>query len=409
MIYSTSLQRCVEAGEWWLQPGTLFDGSSLSSGRALRLSGERIVSIVPAGEVGSDGAPVFRTPCLACPGFFDIQINGGGGVLFNTTPTRKGLEVIGATHRKTGTTSFLPTLITDAPETMERAADAVIGCLGTNSVAGIHLEGPHISVERKGAHKAEFVRPIDEHTFTLVERLRAADVPVLLTLAPECIPAGSIARLRAAGAVVSLGHTAADARTTREAIAEGARCATHLYNAMTPITSREPGVVGAVLDSSIYCSFIADGHHVDESVLRLAIRSRRHRDRMVLISDAMPTWGGPDQYELYGEVIRLSDGRLINASGSLAGVHIDMASSVKRLVDDIGLPVDEALGMATRSPAALMGLQGTIGMLHPGSRADIVLLDLDLRPSLVMVDGRPVDDRYSRDRHHFSATSRGLQ
>ena len=371
--------------DWWLAPRQIFDGDALRNGLALRISSKRIAAVSPASEAGADGAPVWRTECLATPGFFDVQINGGGGVLFNTTPTVEGLAAIAAAHRATGTTAFLPTLITDAPEVMDNAVAAAIAAHGRFGVAGIHLEGPHISIERKGAHNPAFIRPIDEHTFSIVARLRTAGLPVLVTLAPECVPAGTIARLCAMGAVVSLGHTAADGKAVRAAISEGATSATHLFNGMTPMTSREPGVVGTALDSSIYCGFIADGHHVDDTVLRVAIRARPRGGRMVLVSDAMPTWNGPDHFELYGETIRVVGGRLVNRIGSLAGVHIDMATSLKRLVEQVGIRLDEALPMATAAPASLMGLQDEIGSLKQGVRADIVLLDRELKCCAVIL------------------------
>lgn len=366
----------IDATEaWWLVPERLFDGETLDTGRAVRIVAGRIDDLAPAAKAGRDDLPVWRTNGLASPGFFDVQVNGGGGVMVNGTPTADGLRAIAAAHRPGGTTAILPTLITDAPEVMEKAASAVIAAVGRDGIVGVHLEGPHISVARKGAHNPRFIRLLDDDTLSCVRRLRTANVPVLLTLAPECVPPGTIASLCAMGVVVSLGHTAADAATTRAAIAEGARAVTHLYNAMTPITSREPGVVGAALDSDLYCGFIADGHHVDDAVLRLAIRSRPMAGRMVLVSDAMSTWNGPDHFTLYGETIRLEDGKLVNRIGSLAGVHIDMATSLRRLVDVVGVSLEEALRMATANPSRLMGLEASVGFLRPGMPADIVLFD----------------------------------
>lgn len=360
---------------WWLVPGRLFDGTTLRSGLAVRVAGGIVDALLPATEAGLDGQPVWHTERLASPGLFDVQVNGGGGVMFNTQPTAAGLRAIAAAHRDGGTMALLPTLITDAPDVMDRAVEAIIEVMGSDGIVGVHLEGPHISVERKGAHNPHFIRPFDGRTLSAAGRLREAGVPVLLTLAPECAPPGTIASLCAMGVIVSLGHTAADAATTRAAIAEGARSLTHLYNAMTPITSREAGVVGAALDSDIHCGFIADGHHVDDAVLRLAIRARPVPDRMVLVSDAMPTWNGPDQFTLYGETIRLEGGKLVNSIGSLAGVHIDMATSLRRLVANVGVPSEEALKMATANPSRLMGLEDSVGFLGPGQRADIVLLE----------------------------------
>lgn len=359
--------------DWWLVPDQLFDGEAITTGKALLISDGKIRLIAPPSEAGSDKAPVWRTKGLISPGFFDVQVNGGGGVLFNTDPTPEGLFAIAAAHRKTGTTAILPTFITDTADALDRAVDAMLVAHGRNGIVGMHIEGPHISIARKGAHNPALIRPIDERTFASVERLRRANIPVLLTLAPEVNPPGSVARLVAMGVVVSIGHTNGDAASTRQALAEGARSATHLYNAMTPITSREAGVVGAVLDSDIYCGFIADGHHVDDTVLRLAFRSRPVPDRMVLVSDAMPTWGGPDHFTLYGETIRLQGGRLVNAIESLAGVHIDMASSVQRLITDVGLPAEQVLRSATSNPARMMGLEERLGSLRPGMTLDSMI------------------------------------
>ncbi|EAB6718346.1 N-acetylglucosamine-6-phosphate deacetylase, partial [Salmonella enterica subsp. enterica] len=263
-----------ETAAWWLIPDRFFDGEEIREGLALRIADGRVERIAPASDAGKDAAPVWHAGGLLSPGYFDLQVNGGGGVLYNATPTPEGLYAIAAAHRATGTTAILPTFITDTADALDRAVDAMLVAHGRNGVAGMHIEGPHISVERKGTHNRDYIRPIDARTFASVERLRAAKVPVLLTLAPEVNPAGSVAKLVAMGVVVSIGHSNGDAKSTRQAIAEGARSATHLYNAMTPMQSREPGVVGAALDSDLYCGFIADGHHVDDAVLRLAFRSR---------------------------------------------------------------------------------------------------------------------------------------
>lgn len=375
-----------DPGSWWLAPRRMFDGAAFHDDVALQIEDGHIATVGPAALAGSDGAPVWRSEHLLVPGYVDLQINGGGGTLFNTDPTPEGLAIIARAHRQSGTTSLLPTLITDAPEVLDRAVESMLAAIGQNGIVGIHIEGPHINLERKGAHKPAFIRPFDKRTLDAVAKLRQAGIPVLLTLAPECAPAGTITALVRMGAVVSLGHTASDAATVRRAIAEGARSVTHLFNAMTPMTSREPGVVGAAIDSAVYCGIIADGHHVDDAMFRLACRARPMAGRMVLVSDAMPTWAGPDSFDLYGETIRLKDGRLVNTIGSLAGVHIDMAKSVARIVRDIGLPLDQALRMATSTPAELMGLDG-IGVLRPGVALNAVLLDQALGPAVVLAQG----------------------
>lgn len=372
-----------ELDRWWLAPRRMFDGTTFHDAPGLLIENGQIATIAPAAAAGRDGAPVWRSDDLLVPGFVDLQINGGGGALYNADPTPEGLAVIARAHRQSGTTALLPTIITDAPEVLDRAVDAMLAAFGRDGIAGIHIEGPHISIEKKGAHNPDFIRPFDQRTMVAVTRLRQAGIPVLLTLAPECVPGGTIAGLVRMGVVVSLGHTAADAATVRLALAEGARSVTHLFNGMTPMSSRAPGVVGAAIDSGAYCGIIADGYHVDDAMFRLACRARPVAGRMVLVSDAMPTWAGPDSFDLYGETIRLEEGRLVNAIGSLAGVHIDMAKSVARIVTEIGLPLDEALRMATSTPAELMGLNG-VGVLRPGVALNAVLLDRALDPVTVL-------------------------
>ena len=379
----------AETADWWLAPDRLFDGQQIHSGMALHIADGRVTELRPTRQIPADASAIWHSPMLAAPGYFDVQVNGGGGVLLNSDPTPKGLLAIAAAHREMGTTSCLPTLITDAPEVMERTADAILQVCGQGGVAGLHLEGPHISIERRGAHKTAFIRPFDDHTFNIALRLRAAAVPLMLTVAPEAMAPGQIARLVRAGVVVSLGHTASDAAGVTAAIAEGAQSATHLFNAMTPMASRAPGVVGARIDSTLYCGFIADGYHVDDTMLKIAIRARPRGGRMVLVSDAMPTVNGPDSFTLYGETIRLKDGVLVNQAGSLAGVHIDMAGSVRRLVDVLQLPEAEVLAMATSVPASLMGLSDQIGGLSTGVQADIVLLDPKMVAAQVLIGGRP--------------------
>ena len=368
----------------WLLPQQLFDGSTLHHGMAVRVEGGVVAELAPQALALKSRQPATHLLGTLSPGFFDIQVNGGAGKMFNSEPCAATLAHVGAALRAAGTTAWLPTFITDAPGRLPLAAEAVAQTLGRHGVAGIHIEGPHISPERRGAHRAEWVRPIDEASFATLAQLRQKGVPVLLTLAPECQPPGTVARLCAMGVVVSLGHTAADARQVNAALAEGARCFTHLFNGMTPMTSREPGVVGAALDSPAWCGLIADGHHVADAVLRVAIRSRPRSDRMVLVSDAMATTHGPDQFDLYGETIQVVDGRLINQAGSLAGAHIDLAACVQRLIQTVGVPATQALPMATRHPAELMDMANSTGHIRVGAKADLLLLDTEWRVQRVL-------------------------
>ena len=338
----------------WLVPKAVFDGTRLCERTALHVVDGAVAGLVPVSELPDREAAEF-TDRIVGPGLLDIQVNGGGGVMLNNSPTPSGVRAIAEAHRRLGTSRVFPTVITDRFEVTERAALAVLSEFGRNGVAGIHIEGPHINPLRRGAHRAEFIRPFDARTRALLETLRKHELPVLLTLAPECVEPGDIARLTSMGIVVSAGHTAANAAQVRAALREGLRCFTHLFNGMPPMTSRNPGVAGTAINSEAWCSIIADGHHVDDAMCALAIRARPRRDRMIVVSDAMATTGGPDRFELYGETIRARGGRLVNSEGSLAGAHIDLKTSVERLIAHVGLPIEDAWAMATTHPRALMG------------------------------------------------------
>jgi len=271
----------------------------------------------------------------------------------------------------------MPTVITDHPNVLAHAADAAIDALNDRGIIGLHIEGPHISTKRRGTHAEQFIRPMDERTISIVKQLRQAGVVVMITLAPEAVTAEHIERLSEMQAIVSIGHTDAYANQVDDAIAAGASCATHLFNAMSPMTGRAPGVVGAVLNSSCYAGIICDGHHVADDMIGLAVRARLVSERVFLVSDAMSTVGGPDQFELYGKTIKLDDGRLVNAEGSLAGAHITLVESVKRLVEHTDITLLDALKMATSVPAACINVP-QLGQLINRNLEDVIVLSDDL-------------------------------
>lgn len=372
---------------WWLIPDRFFDGQQWIAGKAIYIKDQRIAAIEAEMCIPKDD-PRIRTECLVSPGYVDLQVNGGGGALFNNDPMPDTLALIGDVLWRRGTTSWLPTLISDSADKLDLAIDAVISMLGSHGVVGIHVEGPHINIERKGTHSSRFIRPFDERTALSLQRLRSANVPTLFTAAPEYLPDGTIEQLHGIGVVVSAGHTAAKAADIQSALQSGLACFTHLHNAMTPMTSREPGVVGAALDSDAWCGMIVDGHHVSDVMCRLSIRSRNRPDRTFVVSDSMATVGGPDEFMLFGELIRLRDGKLVNSAGSLAGAHIDMATSVQRLTDAIGVKLDQALSMATSIPAGAINLMSEIGCLKIGAKADFLLLDKELSVKAAFRGGR---------------------
>ena len=363
----------------WLAPDALFDGEHLQSGPGLRLEAGVVA------EVGPPPANARRIVGTLTPGYVDLQVNGGGGVLLNATPTADGMAQIAAAHRRFGTVAILPTLITDAPDVLDRAAAAAMVAHGKGGIIGLHIEGPHISVARRGTHAERFIRPLDARTMDVVRALRAADVPVMITLAPEAVSPGQIASLTQMGAVVSLGHTDTTADGTRVALAEGAACFTHLFNAMSPLLHRSPGVVGAALNSRVPAGIICDGIHVADELVGLAIRARPAPDLMFLVSDAMPTVGGPDRFRLYDMNLRLENGRLVNDEGSLAGAHVTMAESVARLIGPVGVTPQTALRMAVTIPARLMRQPG-LDVLTGRAAADVLRLGPDWMPLGTLAD-----------------------
>lgn len=331
----------------WIAPDRLFDGHMIHSDQAIRVVGDKIV------DIGRPPHDAHRIKGLMTPGFVDLQVNGGGGVLLNNTPTVDGIKTILAAHRTFGTTAVMPTVITDHPDVLGQAADAAIAAKDLPGMLGLHIEGPHIAAAKRGTHAERFIRVLDDDTINIVTKLRAAGLRVMITLAPEAATPAQITMLTDHGATVSLGHTNANAAQMQAAISAGATCITHLFNAMSPMTSRAAGAVGTAINSSCYTGIICDGHHVDDNMIGLAIRARPLPDRMFLVSDAMATVGGPDHFKLYGQTIRLQDGKLINADGALAGAHTTLLQSLQRLTQYT--PLETALKMVTSTPATAIG------------------------------------------------------
>ncbi|RAO76531.1 N-acetylglucosamine-6-phosphate deacetylase [Dyella jiangningensis] len=358
-------------------------------GLAVLVRGDRIEAIVRADDARVTAAQRHDLKGqLLLPGFIDVQVNGGGGVLFNAEPTVDALATMGAAHRKFGTTGFLPTLITDTADVMRKALDAVDAAIeqGVPGVLGIHLEGPFLATARKGIHDASLFRLPDAEDIAAITRNRRG--VVMLTLAVEEVPLDTIRQLSEAGVLVVAGHTAASYDTTRAALDAGVCGFTHLYNAMTPLGSREPGVVGAALDDPYsWCGLIVDGHHVHPAALRVAIAAKA-RGKSVLVTDAMPPVGADSpEYILNGQTIIARDGICQSDTGVLAGSALDMATGVRNLVNMVGLPLAEASRMASAYPAAWLGLDRTHGRLVAGQRADFAVLGEGLVVSETWIAG----------------------
>ena len=322
------------------------------------------------------------------PGFIDCQVNGGGGVLFNDQTTAVGIRAIGAAHRRFGTTGFLPTLISDGVDKMRAAIAAVDAAIteGVPGVLGIHLEGPFISRARKGVHAEKYLHAPDASELRLAESLHRG--VTLLTLAPECVAADAVRQLAHAGVTVSLGHSDADYATVRGALDAGARSFTHLYNAMSPLTSRAPGMVGAALDDpDSWCGVIVDGHHAAAASLRVALKAKP-RGKLFLVTDAMPPVGATDpSYVLNGETIIARGGICQTATGTLAGSALNMIDAVRNTMEMLGVPLDEAARMASTYPADFLGLSASHGRIESGYRANFTVVDRDLQVTETWIDG----------------------
>jgi N-acetylglucosamine-6-phosphate deacetylase len=374
--------------------GAIHDGLRLHEGAALVVEDGRVAAILPGAEA-PDGPREDLGPGIIAPGFVDLQVNGGDGIMLDGRAGVAGIARVCAAHGRLGTTGLLPTLITDTPAATRAVVAAGIAAAETRvpGFLGLHLEGPHLDPRRKGAHDPALIRPMEaEDVAALCDA--ASRLPVLLvTLAPEAARPEQIAALVAAGAVVSLGHSDTGAEAARAAFAAGAGLVTHLFNAMSPLGHREPGLVGAALDAgAVSAGVIADGLHVVPEVLRIALAAKRGPGRLFLVTDAMAVAGTEaTEFALGGRRILRRDGRLTLADGTLAGADCDMARCLRVLVDAVGVEPEEAIAMATGYPAAAIGLASGPGRLVPGGPADMVLLRPGLTLAAVWRGGRRLD------------------
>lgn len=366
----------------------IYTGDDVLHDRAILVDRGVVVSLVRASEIAPDIKQCDLKGESVSPGFIDIQVNGGGGVLFNDSPSPESIRLIGAAHRLFGTTHFLPTFITGSGPGMRQAAAAVDACLEEKmpGVLGIHFEGPFISSSKAGVHDPAFIRPPDDVSIDAVCSLKRG--VTVMTFAPENVERALLHRLTEKGILLAIGHSNASFDEVSEAFASGSLCVTHLFNAMSPLTSREPGVTGAALaHEDSWAGIIVDGHHVHYSVVRIAWRTKR-RGRLFLVTDAMPPVGGTvDEFRLGRYEIAAKNGRCVTADGVLAGSALDMATAVRNCVQHVGIPKDEALRMASTYPAEFLGLGGSLGRIAPGYKADFAVFNNQIRVSGVIVQG----------------------
>lgn len=366
-----------------LAPTRVFTGSEFLEGHTIHLSEGRILDITAATSPSA-----IKLDGLLAPGFIDVQVNGGGGVLFNDTPTVDALETIGAAHARFGVTGFMATLISDDRAKIIKAIDAVTEAIEdeVEGVLGLHLEGPWLSDPRRGVHPSKHLRALDDEDIRLLSQKRR--FPLMITVAPEQVDIETIETLRAAGVIISLGHTEAPAEQVEAALSAGASGFTHLFNAMPPMEGRKPGPVGVALGNrDCWAGLILDGIHVSPTSARAAFAAKTWR-KLMLVSDAMATVGSKDpRMSLFGEKIEVKEGALRTAAGTLAGAHLDLSMAVRNAVSLLGATPSEALRMASLTPAEFLGVAAYRGRMGTGCLADFVLLDDNLNPKATWIGG----------------------
>ncbi len=362
--------------------GIIYTGRRILDDHAILIDGEHIVDVPPRGDVSGSCEQVDLHGLSVAPGFVDLQLYGGGGIMFNEPPTVQGLREIASAHARFGVTRFLPTLVSSS-ETKMRTARAVVQDAirdGVTGVMGIHFEGPFLSIAKAGAHDRAAIRPMTDEDADII--LPLDGLPTLMTFAPESLSAEQAATFRDAGVKLSIGHTAATARTVNAYFDSGVHCLTHIHNAMSAFTSREPGVVGvAMADERVWAGIIVDGHHVDFQSVRATWNAWRSKQagRLFLITDAMPPVGSSvDQFWLGDQRIRVVAGTCRTPDGVLAGSRLDMATAIRNCVRQVGIPLDEALRMASTYPAQFMGWDNRFGAIEAGMIADLAIFDDDL-------------------------------
>ena len=366
----------------------LFDGQAFLDDQVLTIVEGQIMAIdqdISNSDITVNG--------LVAPGFIDLQVNGGGGALFNDSPSVDNLKTIMSAHAKFGTTAMMPTLITDKIEIMQQAAEAISKAIseGVPGIVGIHFEGPHLSIDKKGTHCADYIRPISDAEWQVLSRQDLGQI--IVTLAPETVSSEDVSRMVKLGINVCLGHTNADYKTTQQAIDAGASGFTHLFNAMSPLQGREPGVVGAaLLNNHTSCGLIVDGFHVDYASCKLAIQAKP-QGKVFLVTDAMPPVGTDQtQFALYDRTVYVDNGKLTSTTGELAGSSLDMASAVKNTHQKLGIELGEAIRMASVYPAQYLYQNKTVirGELIPGKQADMVVLNDDLSVQETWIAGEKI-------------------
>jgi len=368
----------------------IFDGAEWHDRMALVIEDGRVEGLIAA-DSPTDAIRVPADGAMIVPGFLDLQINGGGGALLNETPTVEAIRTICTTFAQFGTTACLPTIVTDTVPVNEATIAAGIAAVeqGVPGFLGLHLEGPHLAVSRKGAHDPKLIRPMDESDLLRIVEARRRLPNLLITVAAETVGPEQISRLAAAGVTVSIGHSDGTYAQVKAAAEAGATMVTHLFNAQSQIGNREPGVVGAALDlPQLSAGLIADGIHVHPASIGIALRAKRGPGRIFLVTDAMSITGTDwTEFELTGQMAYRKDGALRLADGTLAGADLTMVDAIRYMHGTVGLSLDEVLRMASLYPAQALRIEATYGHLQRGARADLAILADDLSVRSTWIGG----------------------
>ncbi len=366
----------------------IYTGSDVLTEHAVIIENDLIHSVVPVAELPKDIEVKDLNGTNLSPGFIDLQLNGCGGVMLNDDITAETMHIMHKANLKSGCTSFLPTLITSSNEDMCSAISAARDYQNQyqNHSLGLHLEGPYLNVAKKGIHNVNFIRSSDEEMINLI--CTNADVIAKVTLAPELNNPEHIRRLKAAGIVVSIGHTNATYKEARKGFEAGVSFATHLFNAMTPMVGREPGVVGAIYDTpDVYAGIIADGFHVDYANIRIAHKIKG--DKLVLVTDATaPAGANMDHFIFVGKKVYYREGKCVDENGTLGGSALTMIEAVKNTVEHAGIALEEALRMATLYPASAIGVEDRLGRIRTGMVANLTIFDRDFNVKATVVNGQ---------------------
>ena len=371
--------------------GPIFDGERLLDGHAARFEDGRLAEIRPVAEVTGGTETVDLNGDILSPGYVDLQVNGGDGVMFNDDPSVETLRRIASAHRSLGATRILPTLITDTEEMTHAAIAAATAAVeaGVPGIAGLHLEGPHLSVKRKGAHDASLIRPMTEEDLSVLISAAAKLPALMVTIAPENVTARQVRAMADAGIVVSLGHTDAGFLTCLEYADAGAHCVTHLFNAMSQLGNREPGVVGAAIaDGRLSAGLIADGIHVHPASMATAWSAKTGPGSIFLVSDAMAVAGSDrEKFHLNGRLIQRRNGRLTLEDGTLAGADLDLTTAIRILSKEIHVDLVDALAAATVVPAGLIGAERNLRAIRQARESDFIRIAADLSGARPLQEG----------------------